>query len=159
MLHVSQYHSSNRTSAHDANSSPSKLAYANTGCIAQIRDHGRKIVFRALMRNLKTGIWDLTPESKFPVEAPEGLTFEHLQFSGIGIDLAVVDSRGFVQVYTLIGALGKMRAAPTSVQPIEGAGSDLDAVVGMHWLPLHPMEFKVSLMFLLVVACDADVFE
>ena len=96
------------------------------------------------MRNLRTGLWDLTPESKFPVEAPDGITFEHLQFSGIGIDLAVVDSRGAVHVYTLIGALGKMRAAPSSVQPIEGGGSDLDAVVGMHWLPLHPMEFKVS---------------
>lgn len=96
------------------------------------------------MRNLKTGIWSLTEESKYPLEAAEGVTFEHLQFSGIGIDLAVVDSRGFVQVYTLIGALGKMRAAPISYPTIEGLGSDLDAVVGLHWLPLHPMEFKVS---------------
>lgn len=96
------------------------------------------------MRNMKTGLWELTEESKFPLEAPEGVTFEHLQFSGIGIDLSVVDSRGFVQVYTLTGALGKMRAAPSNLPPIEGGGSDLDAVVGMHWLPLHPMEFKVS---------------
>lgn len=96
------------------------------------------------MRNLKTGVWDLTPESKFPVLAPEGVTFEHLQFSGIGIDLAIVDSRGLVQVYTLIGALGKMRAAASNVLPGDGSGGDLDAVVGLHWLPLYPMEFKVS---------------
>ena len=96
------------------------------------------------MRNLKTGAWDLTEESKYPVVAPEGVTFEHLQFSGIGIDLAVVDSRGVVQVYTLVGALGKMRAASSNVLPGDGSGGDLDAVVGLHWLPLYPMEFKVS---------------
>ena len=124
--------------------SNSKLAWANTGSVAQIRDQGRKIVFRALVRNLKTGAWDLAEESKYPVEAPEGVTFEHLQFSGIGIDLAIVDSRGLVQVYTLIGALGKMRAAPSNVLPGDGSGGDLDAVVGLLWLPLFPMEYKVS---------------
>ena len=93
------------------------MAWANTGSIAQIKDKGRKVVFRALMRNLKTGIWSLTEESKFPLEAAEGITFEHLHFSGIGIDLAVVDSRGFVQVYTLIGAVGKMRAASWARMP------------------------------------------
>lgn len=109
------------------------------------------------MRNLKTGAWDLTQESRYPVEAPQGVTFEHLQFSGMGIDLAVVDSRGFVQVCTLIGALGKMRAAPTTVPPIEGGGSDLDAVVGMHWLPLYPMEFKVSCRSVSHVTYSTDI--
>lgn len=122
-----------------------KVAWAPTGSIAQITDHGKKIVFRALVRNMKTGDWRLTQESRYPIEAPEGTTWKHVCFSGIGIELAAVDSRGQVQIFTLVGALGKMRlASSSSALPGDGEG-DLSEVVGMHWLPLHPMEFKVSL--------------
>ena len=98
------------------------------------------------MRNLKTGSWELTDESKHPILAPEDATFEHLEFSGIGIDLAIVDSRGVVHLHTLVGALGKMRDMTSNIPSADSMGSDLDAVVGMHWLPLYPMEFKVSLL-------------
>ena len=96
------------------------------------------------MRDMKTGAWSLTEESKFPIVAPAGTTFEHLQFSGIGIDLAVVDNNGSVHVYTLVGALGKMPPAPSNIPPNENPQSDLNAVVGLHWLPVFPTEFKVS---------------
>ena len=99
---------------------------------------------------MKTGVWSLTEESKYPISVPEGITFEHLQFSGIGIDLAVVDNHGSVHVYTLVGALGKMPLAPSNIPPSESPRSDLDAVVGLHWLPVYPTEFKVRSKPLLV---------
>ncbi|KAK3725235.1 Mediator of RNA polymerase II transcription subunit 16 [Vermiconidia calcicola] len=120
-----------------------KVAWSNTGSIAYITSEGQKIAFRALIRDQKTGEWDFTEESKTPIPAPEGATWEHLQFSGIGIDLAAIDDRGVVHMHTLVGALGKMPAAPMSVEAAEQGGrSDLDAVVGMHWLPVYPGEFR-----------------
>ena len=121
-----------------------KLAWSNTGSIAQILDDGRKVVFRAMIRNQKTGHWSLTEDSKHPILAPEGAKFEHVHFSGIGVDLAVADSLGGVHVYTLLGALGKMAAAPTNLRQSETSRGELDVVVGLHWLIMFPTEFKVS---------------
>ena len=120
------------------------MAWANTGSIAQIKDDGQKIVFRAIIRDSTTGAWSLTKESKFPVLAHDGMKWEHIQFSGIGIDLAAVDNTGAVYIYTLVGALGKMLLAPSNINMSETPRSDLDAVVGMHWLAAYPTEFKVS---------------
>ena len=85
----------------------------------------------------------MTEESKHPILAPEGAKWEHIQFSGIGIDLAAVDSLGSVYVYTLLGALGKMPLAPSNINRTDASRSELDVVVGMHWLPVFPTEFKV----------------
>lgn len=67
----------------------------------------------------------------------------HVQFSGIGVDLAIVDSSGAVDMRCLAGALGRMVPAdrdPTrEVQP----KNELDTIVGMHWLSLWPAEFTV----------------
>ena len=62
----------------------------------------------------------------------------------MGTDLAVVDSLGSVYVHTLIGPLGKMPLAPHSISRSEPPRSDSDAVVGLHWLIVHPAEFRVS---------------
>lgn len=120
-----------------------KLAWSNAGSLAQIVDEGRKIAFRALMRNQKTGDWSLTEISKSPIPAPEGTTWEHIRFNGVGIDLSAVDSHAGVHVFTLMGALGNMVAAQSNVNQGDGPKSELDAVVGLHWLPMFPTEFKV----------------
>ena len=101
-------------------------------------------MFRALIRDQKTGAWSLTEESQHPILAPEGTVFEHVQYSGIGIDLSVADSHGSVHVHTLVGALGNMPLAPSNINPSEQCRGDLDMVVGLHWLPVYPTEFRVS---------------
>lgn len=106
------------------------------------------MLFRAMIRDPQTGTWSMSDDSKHPLLAPEGTTWEHLQFSGVGIDLAVADSHGSVYVYTLVGALGKMPLAPSNITRGDIARSDLDAIVGMHWLPVYPTDFKVSLLLL-----------
>lgn len=122
-----------------------KLDWAATGSIAQISPDGRRISFRVVSRNQQTGTWSLAEESGgSPLLAPDGAIWQHIQFSRIGINLATVNSRGAVVVYTLIGTLGGMGLPPTNVKPAETSRSDLDAVVGMHWLPIYPTEFKVS---------------
>lgn len=77
--------------------------------------------------------------------AEEGATWEHIQFSNLGTDLAAIDSHGHVFVYTLTGPLGRMPAAQLSINRSEVSSGESDAVVGLHWLPVYPSEFKVSL--------------
>lgn len=74
----------------------------------------------------------------------DGTRWEHVQFSNLGIDLAAVDTLGRVTIYTLTGALGKMHVAPHNIVQSEFPRSDSDAVVGLHWLPVWPNEFRVS---------------
>lgn len=117
-----------------------RLAWSNTGSIARITADKRKVIFHALSRDKQTGGWTLTGDSKHTLEAPQGRKFEHLKYSGIGIELIVVDDAGTSHVYTLAGSLEK--TAPMGVAR-EGK-SELDAVIGMHWLPLFQAEFRVS---------------
>lgn len=78
--------------------------------------------------------------------ASDDARWEHIQFSNLGTDLAVADSLGHVLIYTLTGPLGRMPPASDNVNRSEPPGGDFDAVVGLHWLPVYPTEFKVSLM-------------
>lgn len=78
--------------------------------------------------------------------AEEGAAWEHIQFSNLGTDLAAIDSHGHVIIYTLTGPLGRMPAAQLSINRSESASGDSDAVVGLHWLPVYPSEFKVSVV-------------
>lgn len=128
-----------------ADTSRSKLLWSNVGYIAQIIDSGRKIALRTTVRNPKTGEWALTDESKHPVEAPEGTKFKHLETSGLGSELAVVDSHGKVLVYSSVHLpLGRLSQIPVQMEDSKSLGSDLDAVVGLHWLAVYPTEFKVE---------------
>lgn len=124
-----------------------KLAYSNTGSIAQIVDGGAKITFRAILRNPKTGIWSLLNESKHPLLPPDGSKWEHIKFNNIGIDLAATDSQGRVFVYTLQGALGRMPLAPENIERTPHVRPDLEAVVGLYWIPMYPTEFRVRVSF------------
>lgn len=89
-------------------------------------------------------MWTLSDESKHPVHAPEGRKFVHLSFSGIGIELAAVDSAGIVHVYSLQGPLNRMIPAYEGIPRATGPQTESDVVVGMHWLPLWSAEFRVS---------------
>ncbi|KAK6391072.1 hypothetical protein LTR65_004829 [Meristemomyces frigidus] len=117
-----------------------KLAWSNTGGIAQISKDGNKITVRTMARDHKTGVHSLSEESRFPIEAPEGRQYVHLHFNGPGVDVAAVDGQGGIHLYTVAGAIGRMQSVPGESAITNGDRSDLDAVVGMHWLPLYPMK-------------------
>jgi len=120
-----------------------KLAWSNTGSIARISPDGRKIAFSVFMQDPKTSAWAPGKESSFPIISPEGSRFEHIRFNGMGSDLAVADDVGLVHVYSGQTGLGRMTALPTEMDYDRTGRSELDAVIGLHWLPLFPSEFKV----------------
>lgn len=100
---------------------------------------------------MKTKLWTVSPASKFPIKAPQGRTFVHVQFSGIGIDLAIVDSAGMVHMRNLACALGRMVPAEKDPAREIQPKNELDVVVGMHWLSLWPAEFTVRSRCFLVI--------
>jgi mediator of RNA polymerase II transcription subunit 16, fungi type len=124
--------------------SPRKLAWSSAGSIAQISDDGSKITFRVMIRDQKSGDWNLSSPTKAVIHAPEGTEFVHLQFNGQGVDLAAADNLGGVHIYVMMGVLGRMQLSPADGSVNEGQRSELDAVVGLHWLPMFPLEFKVG---------------
>lgn len=128
-----------------------KLAWGNTGSIAHISADGSKVSFYVLVRDVKTKLWTVGAESKSPVKAPPGRTFVHVQFSGIGIDLAIVDSAGMVHMRALAGALGRMVPAERDPTREVHPKNELDMVVGMHWLGLFPAEFSVRRTFPVII--------
>ncbi|PPJ54153.1 hypothetical protein CBER1_01040 [Cercospora berteroae] len=119
-----------------------KLAWSNTGSIAQVAPDGSHIAFRAMVRHRKTGAWTISEPSKHIIEAPSGRKFVHVEFNGLGIELAVIDSAGVVHMHTLTGALSKMMPAAGGELSRKSASHELNVVVGLHWLPLFPAEFK-----------------
>lgn len=120
-----------------------ELAWSNTGSIARISPDGRKIAFSVFVQDPKTGAWAPGKESSFPIISPDAVRFVHLRFSGMGSELAVADDLGLVHVYAGQTGLGRMTAFPTEISYDRAGRSELDAVVGLHWLPLFPTEFKV----------------
>ncbi|KAK5134455.1 hypothetical protein LTR08_006502 [Meristemomyces frigidus] len=106
-----------------------KLVWSNTGSIAQISKDGSKIFFRTMFRDQTTSAYGLSEESQHPVNAPEGRQFVHLQFSGLGVDLAALDHHGGVHLYTVAGATGRMQLLPCDKELLKRDGTDLDAVV------------------------------
>ncbi|KAF7189771.1 Mediator of RNA polymerase II transcription subunit 16 [Pseudocercospora fuligena] len=118
-----------------------KLAWSNTGSIAQISPDGNQITFRTMIRDKKNGAWTISDDSKYPFKAPEGRKFVHIQFSGIGIDLVVVDDAGHVHLPSMIGAIGKMSTTQGELAR-DDSKHELNAIVGLHWLALFPAEFR-----------------
>lgn len=86
----------------------------------------------------------LSEGSRYPIEAQPGSRFVHIQFSGLGPDLAVVDDVGLVQSYLLTAVLGKMQLINNLSASNDTARMDLDAVVGLQWLASYPAEAKVG---------------
>ncbi|KJX96696.1 RNA polymerase II Mediator complex subunit Sin4 like protein [Zymoseptoria brevis] len=117
-----------------------KLAWSNTGSIARISEDGTQVTFHVMRRHRKTGQWCVGRPSRYPLKVPGGREFVHIQFSGIGIDLAVVDDLGIVHMHTLTGGLGRMVPAEGNISN-HVTRNELHAVVGMHWLAVWTTEF------------------
>ncbi|KAK4634130.1 Mediator of RNA polymerase II transcription subunit 16 [Fulvia fulva] len=120
----------------------SKLAWANTGSIVRISEDGSRVTFHAMIRDAKAASWKISDENKHVIDAPNGRKFVHVQFSGLGMDLAIADHVGGLHMATLLGALGRMGPAPGDYQRAAGPMTELNAVVGLHFLPLFPTELR-----------------
>ncbi|QIX02065.1 hypothetical protein AMS68_007582 [Peltaster fructicola] len=119
-----------------------KLAWSNTGSIARISEDGTTVTFRILERHVKTKTWSLSDESKHSISAPIGCRFVHLAFNLIGQDLALADNLGRLHLHSSSGGNGKMHAAVVDTVPGAEKLSELDAVVGLHWLPQYPYDCR-----------------
>ena len=108
------------------------------------------------VRDKETGAWAPGKESSFPIIAPDGTRFAHVQFNGMGSELAVVDDVGLVHVYVAQTGLGRMAPLPTEISYDRGGRTEEDGVVGLHWLPLSPVEFKVMMGTCCLLASLAD---
>lgn len=87
-----------------------------------------------------SGIWSLSDASPQPLVAPDGVTLVHLEWSSLGLDLVAFDFFGNAYFYTLAFALGRMQQHPANLVEEH---SDVGVVVGLHWLPIYPNQFKV----------------
>lgn len=96
---------------------------------------------RVFSRDSATAKWDLGSESS--VEIPPGYNdypFVHISWSHLGNDLAIINSAGHVMIFSCAMALDRMTFSRAELGPSE---TEVDAVVGMHWLAILPYEQKV----------------
>ncbi|KAF2770839.1 hypothetical protein EJ03DRAFT_56389 [Teratosphaeria nubilosa] len=119
-----------------------KLAWSNTGAIARVSADGKSILISTLFRDQNTGQYEVSRESKYPIQAPASKTFQHIQFNGMGLEMVAFDSQGGPHFYSISGDINRMQ--PSSIEPAGFVDdrSDLDRVVGCTWLRLFPMEFQ-----------------
>jgi hypothetical protein len=93
----------------------------------------------------KTGAWAPGKESPHPIHAPDGSHFVHVQFGSLGHDLVVLDDVGLAHMFIAPTGLGRMHVSATDFGFDRTGRSSNDAVVGLHWVPTWPTEFKVSI--------------
>lgn len=119
-----------------------KIAWSKNGCIAYISPDGHTVNLKVFSRDTDTGKWDLRKD--IPLEIPPGrddFPFTHLSWSHLGNDLAIMDSAGRVMIFSCAMALDRMHFIRAELGHPE---AEVDAVVGMQWLAIHPYEQKVS---------------
>lgn len=92
----------------------------------------------------KTGAWVPGKESPYPLRAPEGSHFVHVQFNALGHELAVVDDVGLVHLFIAPTGLGRTHVSATEFGFDRTGRSNSDAIAGLHWLPIFPTDFRVS---------------
>ncbi|KAF2034910.1 hypothetical protein EK21DRAFT_97118 [Setomelanomma holmii] len=117
-----------------------KIAWSKNGCVAYISPDGHTINLKVFARDAETGKWDLRKD--VPLEVPQGreeFPFVHLSWSHLGNDLAVMDAAGRVMVFSCAMALDRMHFIRAELAHPE---AEVDSVVGMHWLAIHPYEAK-----------------
>jgi mediator of RNA polymerase II transcription subunit 16, fungi type len=120
-----------------------KIAWSKSGCVAYITPDGYAVNLRVFSRDPATGKWDLSEDAQ--LEIPHGhddFPYVHLSWSHLGQDLAVVDAAGHVLLFSpqmVLDKMGLQRVDPSHPE------AEMDAVVGMHWLAVHPHEQKVCL--------------
>ncbi|KAF2833269.1 hypothetical protein CC86DRAFT_365215, partial [Ophiobolus disseminans] len=117
-----------------------KIAWSKNGCVACISPDGYTINLKVFARNAEVGKWDLRED--VPLQVPRGrdeFPFVHLSWSHLGNDLAVMDAAGRVMVFSCAMALDRMTFIRADLAHPE---AEVDGVVGMHWLAIHPYEAK-----------------
>ncbi|CAO2650518.1 Nn.00g018100.m01.CDS01 [Neocucurbitaria sp. VM-36] len=117
-----------------------RIAWSKNGCVAYISPDGYSINLKVFSRDTSTGKWDLG--KPVPLELPQGremFPFVHLSWSHLGNDLAVMDEAGRVMVFTCAMALDRLQFIRAELAHPE---SEVDSVVGMHWLAILPYEQK-----------------
>jgi mediator of RNA polymerase II transcription subunit 16 len=118
-----------------------KVAWSKNGCVAYISPDGYAINLKVFARDADTSKWDLRKD--VPLEVPQGceeFPFVHLSWSHLGNDLAVMDAAGRVMLFSCAMALDRMHFVRAELAHPE---AEVDGVVGMHWLSIHPYEAKV----------------
>lgn len=95
----------------------------------------------------KTGAWSPGKESPYPIHAPEGTRYVHVQFNTLGHDLAVTDDVGLVHLFIAPTGLGRVHTSMAEFDMTRAGRSNTDAIAGFHWLPIWPAEFKAGLVF------------
>lgn len=99
-----------------------------------------------MLRDQKTGGWRLSEASKHSIMAPEGRVFVHVHYNGLGSELAIADNLGVIRMYGFgHGVLSRAHHLLDDAIQSDGR-SELDAIVGMHWLSIWPAEFRVRYM-------------
>ncbi|OAK98756.1 hypothetical protein IQ06DRAFT_337254 [Phaeosphaeriaceae sp. SRC1lsM3a] len=117
-----------------------KVAWSKNGCVALISPDGFTVNLKVFSRDPDSGTWDLRKD--IPLEVPQGreqFPFVHLSWSHLGNDLAVMDSAGRVMLFSCAMALDRMHHIRAELAHPE---AEVDGVVGMHWLAIHPYEAK-----------------
>lgn len=100
-------------------------------------------MFRTSIHDQVTGRWSLSDAFPDEIESPDGRFFEHIQFNTSGFELAAIDNSGEIHLYTGTGILSRMLPSPSPSSHGSQDGRGIDAVVGLHWLPLFPNDFRV----------------
>ena len=100
------------------------------------------------VRDGQTGIWNLSK----PIPIPPGTDslslneIVHVAWNSMGNALSVVDSCGRILIYNTGSVQGDLSLVR---QNLMDQDDSMHALVGLHWLPVHPQEEKVSLVELL----------
>lgn len=118
-----------------------RIGWSKYGPIAAITQDSRAVKAYCLIRESKTGRWQLSKAA--PLKIPEGhdLEFKHVSWSFMGSDLAIVDARGRILIYNC--ALGHCHM-DLRRDCSNDANDEMSSIVGMHWLPPYPAASKVT---------------
>ncbi|KAF2722726.1 hypothetical protein K431DRAFT_221355 [Polychaeton citri CBS 116435] len=120
-----------------------KLAWPIAGAITQISNNGRTVHFYVMDRNVRSNSYALKGPLSHTCETQEDAEpFVHIHCSTLGLDLAVFDAVGGIHLFSMNGGLGRMYPAVGPYAEHEGPRTALDRVVGTHWLPVFPTEFR-----------------
>ncbi|RMZ69191.1 mediator of rna polymerase ii transcription subunit 16 [Pyrenophora seminiperda CCB06] len=117
-----------------------KISWSKNGCVAYISPDGYSVNLNIFSHDPETGKWDLG--KVVPLDLPQGrdvFPLTHLSWSHLGNDLAIMDEAGRVMVFSCALALDRMQFSRADIAHPE---SELDDVVGMHWLAILPYSQK-----------------
>lgn len=121
-----------------------KITWSKSGCVAYITPDGFSVKLKVFARDPATGKWDLGKDAIVELPRQDEVQYVHLSWSHLGNDIAVVDAAGHVSTLTCTMALDRMTVMRADVVQPE---TEMDAVVGMHWLAFLPYEHKNNIVW------------